>query len=331
MTAASPTLEVRDLETHFFTRDGVVEAVHGVSFQVGAGEVLGLVGESGSGKSVTGFSILGLVDQPGRIAGGQILFQGRDLVQLAEKERRKLRGSKIAMIFQDPMMTLNPVLRIDTQMTEAVRAHRDVSHARALEICREALVKVGIPAPDERLASYPHQFSGGMRQRVAIAIAFLNEPALIIADEPTTALDVTIQGQILHEAQTLCRETGTAMIWITHDLAVVAGLADHICVMYAGRIVEQGPIDAVLDRPAHPYTVGLIGSVPSRNRRGGRLFQIPGMTPSLLNLAAGCAFRNRCPRATAACLEEPPVRAASHGRQVRCVHPHDGPLEEVLS
>ncbi|MPZ12450.1 MAG: ATP-binding cassette domain-containing protein [Kiloniellaceae bacterium] len=331
MTAVSPTLEVRDLETHFFTRDGVVEAVHGVSFQVGAGEVLGLVGESGSGKSVTGFSILGLVDQPGRIAGGQILFQGRDLVQLAEKERRKLRGSKIAMIFQDPMMTLNPVLRIDTQMTEAVRAHRDVSHARALEICREALVKVGIPAPDERLASYPHQFSGGMRQRVAIAIAFLNEPALIIADEPTTALDVTIQGQILHEAQTLCRETGTAMIWITHDLAVVAGLADHICVMYAGRIVEQGPIDAVLDRPAHPYTVGLIGSVPSRNRRGGRLFQIPGMTPSLLNLAAGCAFRNRCPRATAACLEEPPVRAASHGRQVRCVHPHDGPLEEVLS
>ena len=331
MTAASPTLEVRDLETHFFTRDGVVKAVHGVSFQVGAGEVLGLVGESGSGKTVTGFSILGLVDQPGRIAGGQILFQGRDLVQLAEKERRKLRGSKIAMIFQDPMMTLNPVLRIDTQMTEAVRAHRDVSHARALEICREALVKVGIPAPDERLASYPHQFSGGMRQRVAIAIAFLNEPALIIADEPTTALDVTIQGQILHEAQTLCRETGTAMIWITHDLAVVAGLADHICVMYAGRIVEQGPIDAVLDRPAHPYTVGLIGSVPSRNRRGGRLFQIPGMTPSLLNLAAGCAFRNRCPRATAACLEEPPVRAASHGRQVRCVHPHDAPLEEVLS
>jgi peptide/nickel transport system ATP-binding protein len=325
-----PTLEVIDLKTHFFTRDGVVKAVDGVSFQVDAGEVLGLVGESGSGKSITGFSILGLVDQPGRIAGGEILFQGRDLVPLPERERRKLRGSKIAMIFQDPMMTLNPVLRIDTQMTEAVMAHRDVSKARALEIARAALVKVGIPAPDERLASYPHQFSGGMRQRVAIAIAFLNEPALIIADEPTTALDVTIQGQILHEAQTLCRETGTAMIWITHDLAVVAGLADHLCVMYAGRIVEQGPIDAVLDRPAHPYTLGLIGSVPGRNRRGRRLFQIPGMTPSLLNLAPGCAFRNRCPRADAACLEEPPVTAFLHGRRLRCVHPHDAPLEEVL-
>jgi peptide/nickel transport system ATP-binding protein len=328
MTA--PTLEVRNLRTHFFTRDGVVKAVDGVSFSVGAGEVLGLVGESGSGKSITGFSILGLIDQPGRIAAGEILFQGRDLVPLAESERRKLRGSKIAMIFQDPMMTLNPVLRIDTQMTEAVLAHRDVSKARALEIAREALVKVGIASPDERLMSYPHQFSGGMRQRVAIAIAFLNEPELIIADEPTTALDVTIQGQILHEAQTLCRETGTAMIWITHDLAVVAGLADHICVMYAGRVVEQGPIDAVLDRPAHPYTVGLIGSVPSRNRRGGRLFQIPGMTPSLLNIDPGCAFRNRCPRASAACLQEPPVVAASHGREVRCFNPHEGPLEQTM-
>ncbi|GAB4394619.1 MAG: ABC transporter ATP-binding protein [Kiloniellaceae bacterium] len=330
-TLSGPTLDVRDLKTHFFTKEGVVKAVDGVSFQVAPGEVLGLVGESGSGKSITGFSILGLVDAPGRIAGGEIRFQGRDLVPLAESERRKLRGSKIAMIFQDPMMTLNPVLRIDTQMTEAVLAHRDVSKERALEIAREALVKVGIASPDERLASYPHQFSGGMRQRVAIATAFLNEPELIIADEPTTALDVTIQGQILHEAQTLCRETGTAMIWITHDLAVVAGLADHICVMYAGRIVEQGPIDAVLDQPAHPYTVGLIGSVPSRNRRGGRLFQIPGMTPSLLNLPEGCAFRSRCPRADDACREEPPVRPASEGRQVRCVHPHDEPLEEVLS
>ena len=317
-----PTLEVIDLKTHFFTREGVVKAVDGVSFQVGAGEVLGLVGESGSGKSITGFSILGLVDQPGRIAGGEILFQGRDLVPLPERERRKLRGSKIAMIFQDPMMTLNPVLRIDTQMTEAVMAHRDVSKARALEIARAALVKVGIPAPDERLASYPHQFSGGMRQRVAIAIAFLNEPALIIADEPTTALDVTIQGQILHEAQTLCRETGTAMIWITHDLAVVAGLADHLCVMYAGRIVEQGPIDAVLDRPAHPYTLGLIGSVPGRNRRGRRLFQIPGMTPSLLSLPPGCAFRERCPRADDACAVDPEITRPLAGREVRCFHPH---------
>ena len=321
-----PTLEVIDLKTHFFTREGVVKAVDGVSFQVGAGEVLGLVGESGSGKSITGFSILGLVDQPGRIAGGEILFQGRDLVPLPERERRKLRGSKIAMIFQDPMMTLNPVLRIDTQMTEAVMAHRDVSKARALEIARAALVKVGIPAPDERLASYPHQFSGGMRQRVAIAIAFLNEPALIIADEPTTALDVTIQGQILYEAQKLCRESGTAMIWITHDLAVVAGLAERICVMYAGRIVEQGAIDGVLDRPVHPYTRGLIGSVPSHNPRdggrGGRLFQIPGMTPSLLSLPPGCAFRERCPRADDACAVDPEITRPLAGREVRCFHPH---------
>ena len=328
---SAPTLEVRDLKTHFFTREGVVKAVDGVSFRVGAGEILGLVGESGSGKSITGFSILGLVDAPGRIAGGQILFQGRDLVPLPDHERRKLRGSKIAMIFQDPMMTLNPVLRIDTQMTEAVLAHRDVSKARALEIAREALVKVGIASPDERLASYPHQFSGGMRQRVAIAIAFLNEPELIIADEPTTALDVTIQGQILHEAQTLCRETGTAMIWITHDLAVVAGLADHICVMYAGRVAEQGPVDAVLDRPAHPYTVGLIGSVPGRNRRGGRLYQIPGMTPSLLNLPEGCAFRSRCPRADESCQKEPPVHTTPDGRAVRCFHPHEEPLAEALA
>src|SRR3546814_458687 len=192
-----PTLEVRDLKTHFFTRDGVVKAVDGVSFQVAAGEVLGLVGESGSGKTITGFSILGLVDAPGRIAGGEVLFQGRDLVPLPERERRKLRGSKIAMIFQDPMMTLNPVLRIDTQMTEAVLAHRDVSRARALEIAREALVKVGIPAPDERLASYPHQFSGGMRQRVALAIAFLNEPELITAADPTTPPHVPLHGQLL--------------------------------------------------------------------------------------------------------------------------------------
>ena len=326
----TPTLQVEDLQTHFFSKEGVVKAVDGVSFAVGAGQVLGLVGESGSGKSITGFSILGLVDAPGQIVGGKILFQGRDLVPLREEERRKLRGSKIAMIFQDPMMTLNPVLRIDTQMTEAVLAHRDVSKERALEIAREALVRVGIASPDERLASYPHQFSGGMRQRVDIDTASLKETDLIIADEPTTALDVTIQGQILHEAQTLCRETGTAMIWITHDLAVVAGLADHICVMYAGRIVEQGPLDAVLDQPAHPYTVGLIGSVPSRNRRGDRLFQIPGMTPSLLNLPEGCAFRSRCPRADGLCLDEPPVHAEEQGREVRCFHPHRGEtLEEA--
>jgi peptide/nickel transport system ATP-binding protein len=233
------TLEVQDLRTHFFTRAGVVRAVDGVSFSVRPGEVLGLVGESGCGKTVTGFSILGLVDPPGRVVGGRILFEGKDLVALPEEEMRRIRGARIAMVFQDPMMTLNPVLRIDTQMVEAVQAHQHVNRQNALNAAREALGRVGIPSPESRLRSYPHQFSGGMRQRVAIAIALLNRPKLIIADEPTTALDVTIQAQILYEAQKLCRESGTALVWITHDLSVVAGLADRICVMYAGRIVEH--------------------------------------------------------------------------------------------
>jgi peptide/nickel transport system ATP-binding protein len=283
---------------------------------------MGLVGESGSGKSVTGFSIIGLVDPPGRIAGGSILFQGRDLAKLSEEEMRDLRGNRIAMIFQDPMMTLNPVLRIDTQMIETVLAHKKVSTEEARQRARDTLGMVGIPSPDERLKSYPHQFSGGMRQRVAIAIALLHEPQLIIADEPTTALDVTIQGQILAEVQKLCATTGTSMIWITHDLSVVAGLADDIAVMYAGRIVEKGAVGEVLDKPLHPYTHGLIGSVPSRNKRGEALRQIPGMTPSLLNLPQGCAFRARCPRASEACLAEPVMAEILPGREVRCIHPH---------
>jgi peptide/nickel transport system ATP-binding protein len=314
------TLEVQDLRTHFFTRAGVVRAVDGVSFEVRAGEVLGLVGESGCGKTVTGFSILGLVDPPGRIAGGKILFEGKDLVGLPEDELRGIRGRGIAMVFQDPMMTLNPVLRIDTQMVEAVLAHQSVDAAAARAQSRAALERVGIASAEARLHSYPHQFSGGMRQRVAIAIALLNSPKLIIADEPTTALDVTIQAQILYEAQKLCRESGTALIWITHDLTVVAGLADRICVMYAGRIVEQGTVDEVLDAPLHPYTQGLIGSVPSRNRRGQPLAQIPGMTPSLLNLEPGCAFRNRCPRAAPACSQDPELEQHK-GRLVRCFYP----------
>jgi peptide/nickel transport system ATP-binding protein len=283
---------------------------------------MGLVGESGSGKSVTGFSIIGLVDPPGRIAGGSILFQGRDLARLSEEEMRDLRGNRIAMIFQDPMMTLNPVLRIDTQMIETVLAHKKVSAEEARQRARDTLGMVGIPSPDERLKAYPHQFSGGMRQRVAIAIALLHEPQLIIADEPTTALDVTIQGQILAEVQKLCATTGTSMIWITHDLSVVAGLADDIAVMYAGRIVEKGAVGEVLDHPLHPYTHGLIGSVPSRNKRGEALRQIPGMTPSLLNLPPGCAFRARCPRASESCLAEPVMAEILPGRDVRCIHPH---------
>jgi peptide/nickel transport system ATP-binding protein len=315
------TLEVRDLQTHFFTRAGVVRAVDGVSFTVARGRVLGLVGESGCGKTVTGFSILGLVDPPGRIIGGSILFRGRDLTKLSEPELRDLRGNRIAMIFQDPMMTLNPVLRIDTQMIETVVAHAKVPHAEARRRARDALGLVGIPSPDERLSAYPHQFSGGMRQRVAIAIALLHNPDLIIADEPTTALDVTIQAQILAEVQKLAREHGTALIWISHDLSVVAGLADEIAVMYAGRIVETGAVANVLDCPLHPYTHGLIGSVPSRNRRGEKLKQIPGMTPSLLNLPGGCAFRTRCPRADGDCERDPPVSEPVRGRKLRCFHP----------
>ncbi len=318
MTA--PTLAIENLQTHFFTKAGVVKAVNDVSFSVSQGKILGLVGESGSGKSVTGFSIMGLVDPPGRIVGGKVLFNGKDIVGLPEGDIRKLRGNRIAMIFQDPMMTLNPVLKVETQMIEAVQAHEDVDRKTAWTRARDALGQVGIPSPEERLAAYPHQFSGGMRQRVAIAIALLNKPDLIVADEPTTALDVTIQGQILYEIQKLARETRTALIWITHDLSVVASLADEICVMYAGRIVERGTVDEVLDRPAHPYTAGLIGSVPSRNEKGKPLVQIPGVMPSMLNLPSGCSFRMRCDRADAACAAKTPPPLGSL-RQVRCLHP----------
>ncbi len=320
-------LEVRDLQTHFFTRAGVLKAVEGVSFSLARGEVLGLVGESGSGKSVTGFSLMGLVDPPGRIVGGSIRLKGEELVGARERRLRALRGSRIAMIFQDPMMTLNPVLRVDTQMIEAIVAHADVSQEAARQRARAALAMVGIPSPDERLASYPHQFSGGMRQRVAIAIALLNDPDVIIADEPTTALDVTIQAQILAEVQRLAAELGVALVWITHDLAVVAGLADRLAVMYAGRIVEEGPIGAVVTEPAHPYTRGLIGSVPSQNAHGRRLRQIPGMTPNLLSLGPGCAFAARCPRADAVCRAMPDLDRIDSVHRVRCHHPHHGAME----
>jgi peptide/nickel transport system ATP-binding protein len=321
MTSPAVTLEVEDLRTHFFTKAGVVKAVDGIGFEVCAGEVLGLVGESGCGKSITGFSIIGLIDPPGRVVSGAIRFKGQDLTRLDDEALRVLRGNRIAMIFQDPMMTLNPVLRVDTQMIEAISAHRAIDRKAALGLARDALAAVGIPSPERRLLAYPHELSGGMRQRVAIAIAFLNKPDLIIADEPTTALDVTIQAQILHLAQELCRKTGTALIWISHDLAVVSSLADRIAVMYAGRIVEQGRAADVIGRPLHPYTRGLLGSVPSSNKRGERLAQIPGMTPSLLNLPAGCAFRARCPIAGTECLVEPPVGEPVAGREVRCFKP----------
>ena len=321
MMPAKPTLAVEDLATHFFTRAGLVKAVDGVSLSVGSGEVLGLVGESGSGKSITGFSILGLIDPPGRIVAGSIRYKGEELKTATLERLRDLRGNRIAMIFQDPMMTLNPVLRVDTQIIEAIDAHRQVSRKEAHRLAVAALDEVGIPSPERRLAAYPHELSGGMRQRVAIAIAFINKPDLVIADEPTTALDVTIQGQILHLAQEMCRRTGTAMIWITHDLAIVSALADRIAVMYAGRIVEMGPTDDVVSAPIHPYTAGLLGSVPSANDRGARLTQIPGSAPSLLNLPAGCAFRPRCDRVGPGCEAEQPVREIAPGRKARCCRP----------
>lgn len=323
-----PVLTVEDLTTVFPTPRGLVKAVDGLSFSVGAGRVMGLVGESGSGKSVTGYSIMGLVEPPGHIAGGRILFAGRDLVRQSRTEMRSLRGRAIAMIFQDPAMTLNPVLRISTQMVEAIRAHEKISRAEAWKRSRDALGLVGIPSPDERMSAYPHEFSGGMRQRVAIAIALLHRPSLIIADEPTTALDVTIQSQILARMQLLMKQYDMAMIWISHDLSVVSRLCDDIAVMYAGRLVETGLADRVIAHPRHPYTRGLIDSLPSRARRGERLRQIEGMMPEPLDLPEGCVFSNRCPRADAACRANPVMSVSTYGAwQWRCVHPlNEGPV-----
>ena len=315
-----PILTIENLQTHFFTKAGVLKAVDGVSLDLHAGEVVGLVGESGSGKSVTGFSVMGLVDAPGHIVGGRINFKGQEITAMTPEQLKNLRGNRISMIFQDPMMTLNPVLRVGMQMIETIQAHdTSVGKVNAWQRARDVLGLVGISAPEERMNAYPHQFSGGMRQRVCIAIAMLNHPDLIIADEPTTALDVTIQGQVIYEMQRLCRNTKTALLWITHDLAVVAGLADRICVMYAGRIVEQGPVSSTILAPVHPYTRGLIGSVPSQNKRGKPLQQIDGMVPSLLSLPAGCAFQNRCKAVTSQCLyERPKVIQTADGRLVRC-------------
>ena len=320
MSAQDKILVVEDLKTYFFTKAGTVKAVDGVTFSITPGKIVGLVGESGSGKSVTGLSIIALVDDPGKIVGGHIIFCGQDLADLPEEQIRRIRGRHISMIFQDAMMTLNPVLRIDTQLVETLKAHKKIAHGEALKLATEALRQVGIPSPMERLKAYPHQLSGGMRQRVTIAIAMLNEPEIIIADEATTALDVTIQAQILYETQKLCREKGVALIWITHDLTVIAGLADYVCVMYAGKIIEQGEVNEILDRPLHPYTVGLINSVPSRNTRGQDLYQIPGMPPSLLNLPPGCPFYERCALADQACLEEPRETEPVDGHIVRCFH-----------
>ena len=313
-------LEVRDLRTHFLTRAGAVKAVDGVSFALERGEILGLVGESGSGKSVTGFSLIGLVDPPGRVVGGSIRFDGQELVGLAAPRMRELRGRRIAMVFQDPGATLNPVLTIGQQMVLAVQAHRRLPERDARALAAERLTRLGIPEARARLDAYPHEFSGGMRQRVAIAMALLHEPDLIIADEPTTALDVSIQAQILVEMRALAQESGTALIWISHDLAAVAAVADRIMVMYAGRIVETGPVRATLAAPRHPYTRGLLDSLPATAEPGARLRQIPGNTPALLSLPPGCPFAPRCGYADAACMIDPPV-FEQEGRMVRCHHP----------
>lgn len=320
MTEVSDLLTVQNLRTSFFTPHGEVKAVNDVSFSIKAGEILGVVGESGSGKSITAYSILRLIDNPGRIAGGTISFKGRDLVAMPDSELRSIRGNDIAMIFQDPALTLNPTLRIDTQMCETILAHRDMKRSEALKICLKTLEKVGIPAPAVRLKQYPHQLSGGMRQRIAIAIAMLLEPTLIIADEPTTALDVTTQTQILHEMQSLCKASGTALVWITHDLSLLAEIADRVCVMYAGKIVEEGPIDAVIDTPRHPYTAGLLNSLPSAATRGKRLTQIDGITPSLLALPKGCSFAPRCPLTDKVCDTPADHRKVGPGHYSRCHH-----------
>jgi len=299
-------LAVANLATYFFRREGVVKAVDGVDLAVARGEVLGLVGESGSGKTVAGLSILGLVDPPGRIMTGSIRFDGEELVGRSEAELRTYRGRKIAMVFQDPMMTLNPVLRIDTQMIEAITAHEPVSPRAARARARAALAAVGIASPDERLKAYPHQFSGGMRQRVVLALALAAEPELVIADEPTTALDVSVQAQIIALIKRLCAQHGVAVMLITHDMGVIAETADRVAVMYAGRIAEIGPVRDVIKAPHHPYTRGLMGSIPSLDSEADRLVQIPGSMPRLTAIPPGCAFNPRCPHAFGRCVVERP-------------------------
>ena len=316
----APLLQVRDLVTEFATRSGVARAVDGVSFDVFAGEIVGLVGESGSGKSVTGYSILGLIDLPGRITKGSVRLEGQELIGMARHQLRTLRGRRIAMVFQDPMSTLNPVLTVFAQMRLAMLAHGRPDDAQMRARALEALGKVGIPDPERRLETYPHELSGGMRQRVAIAIAFLNQPALVICDEPTTALDVSIQAQILVEMKTLVREAGVSLVWISHDLATVSVLASRLLVMYAGRLIEEGPTAEVLSRPRHPYTQGLIDSLPSRAAPGRDLVQIPGSTPALTSLPSGCAFRERCAHATAICSTAP-VQTIESPRTWSCHHP----------
>jgi len=327
--ARKPLLAVANLRTHFHTRDGVVRAVDGVSFEVAAGETLAIVGESGCGKSVTSLSILRLLPMPpARIAEGRIEFEGRDLLGLPEAEMRKIRGNAIAMIFQEPMTSLNPVLTIGRQIAEALVLHRGLSESDATTRAIGMLRKVHIPEAEQRVTQYPHQLSGGMRQRVMIAMALACGPRLLIADEPTTALDVTIQAQILELMRELRDETGASMILITHDLGVVAEMADRVVVMYAGRKVEEAPVEELFARPRHPYTLGLLGSMPHLGASLGddgadkRLVEIPGLVPSLKEAMPGCLFAPRCPSASERCtLQAPTLELHAQGHWAACWHP----------
>jgi peptide/nickel transport system ATP-binding protein len=305
-------LEVTDLRTHFRTDDGIVKAVDGVSFEVEKGKTLGIVGESGCGKSVTCLTIMGLNAKRNTISSGQALFKGEDLLSMSKRRLRDIRGNDIAMIFQDPMTSLNPVHTIGRQLVEAIKLHRDVTTRQARSRALELLKAVGIPKAERRVDDYPHQFSGGMRQRVMIAMALLNDPDLLIADEPTTALDVTTQAQILELMNRLQREFGSAIIIITHDLGVVAETADDVVVMYAAEIVERAPVNNLFNRPHMPYTWGLLGSLPRLDTDTERLTQIPGQPPSLLNPPRGCRFHPRCPYVMSVCKErEPELRPIS--------------------
>ncbi|HTO43586.1 MAG TPA: ABC transporter ATP-binding protein [Burkholderiales bacterium] len=314
----TPLLEVDHLKTHFFTRDGVVRAVDGVSFSIAAGETLAVVGESGCGKSVTSLSILRLIaSPPGRIVAGRLLFEGRDLLALSEEQMREVRGNAISMIFQEPMTSLNPALTVGRQIAESLTVHRGLSRHDAMGKAVDMLRRVRMPEPERRVSQYPHELSGGMRQRVMIAMALACGPKLLIADEPTTALDVTIQAQILELMRELANETGAAIILITHDLGVVAEMAQRVVVMYAGHKVEEAPVDELFARPRHPYTRGLLGSMPhlgdSIAAEGAkRLVEIPGMVPSLKDAQPGCLFAPRCPNALPQCTREAPLLTA-HG------------------
>jgi oligopeptide transport system ATP-binding protein len=305
--SAQNLLEVKNLRTYFDTDDGVVKAVDGISFELKRGQTLGIVGESGSGKSVTNLSIIRLIpDPPGKIVSGEVVFNGNDLLLVSNEAIRKIRGRKIAMIFQDPMTSLNPFMKISKQLMEMTQLHLGHTKAQARAHAIRMLETVGIPDAQTRADSYPHEFSGGMRQRVMIAMALSCEPELLIADEPTTALDVTIQAQILELIKKLKRETGTSVILITHDLGVVAGMTDHVIVMYAGKIFEQAPTDELFARPGNPYTKGLLRSVPDPTAEQGKLYQIPGLPPDVARLGPGCPFAPRCDRVEEICKREFP-------------------------